>query len=122
MTKEDMDMEEKTNMEEREPVFNAEEACAFILAKFREQGDFVALEGMDLEGMVACAQRAEEAYMRESGVLDGDVYDDDAAFERVRAALTEAFPAHKMYAMRFAEDYLDYSEEYLESVGLIDWE
>ena len=25
-------------------------------------------------------------------------------------------------AMRFAEDYLDYSEAYLEESGLIDWE
>ena len=50
------------------------------------------------------------------------MYDDDEAFERVQAALAAAFPAHRMYAMRFAEDYLDYSEDYLESLGLIEWE
>ena len=106
-------------MEEREAVFDAAaQARAFILAKFQEQGDFLELEGIDLAGMVACAQQAEEAYMRENGVLDGGVYDDDEAFARVQ----EAYPAYKMYLMRFAEDYLDYSEEYLESAGLIEWE
>ena len=60
--------------------------------------------------------------MEKSGVFDGGVYDDDEAFERVQAALMESFPEHKMYAMRFAEDYLDYSEEYLEESGLIDWD
>lgn len=109
-------------MEEREAVFDAAQARAFILAKFQEQEDFLELEGIDLAGMVACAQQAEEAYMRENGVLDGGVYDDDEAFARVQEALLAAYPAYKMYLMRFAEDYLDYSEEYLESAGLIEWE
>lgn len=109
-------------MEANEPVFNAEEARAYILAKFRDQGDFLVLDGVDLDAMVACAQRAEQAYMEKNGVLDGGVYDDDEAFEQVQAALMAAFPEHKMYAMRFAEDYLDYSEDYLENAGLIDWE
>lgn len=109
-------------MEAKEPVFEAEAARAYILAKFREQGDFLMLDGVDLDAMVACAQRAEQAYMERSGALDGGVYDDDEAFEQVQAALMAAFPEHKMYAMRFAEDYLDYSEDYLESIGLIEWE
>lgn len=109
-------------MENQEPVFEAAKARAYIAAKFREQGDFLVLDGVDLDAMVACAQQAEQAYMEASGALDGGVYDDDEAFERVQAALVAAFPEHRMYAMRFAEDYLDYSEDYLESLGLIEWE
>ena len=40
----------------------------------------------------------------------------------VMQKLQEAFPEQKMYAMRFVEDYMEYDEAYLESVGLIDWE
>lgn len=109
-------------MEQNEAVFDAAAARAYILAKFREQGDFLMLDGVDLDAMVARAQQAEQDYMEKSGVFDGGVYDDDEAFERVQAALMESFPEHKMYAMRFAEDYLDYSEEYLEESGLIDWD
>lgn len=109
-------------MEANEPIYSAAEAQAYILARFREQGDFLVLDGVDLNAMVACAQQAEQAYMEKNGVLDGGVYDDDEAFEKVQAALMTAFPEHKMYAMRFAEDYLDYSEAYLENIGLIDWE
>jgi len=27
-----------------------------------------------------------------------------------------------MYCMRFVDDYLDYSEQYLDSIGAIEWE
>lgn len=110
-------------MEVNEPVYDARQACQFILEKFREQGDFLVLDGLDLEAMVECAQQADQAYMESAGALSGEgVYDDDDAFEQIKTALMKAFPEQKMYAMRFAEDYLDYSEDYLESIGLIDWE
>jgi len=109
-------------METKELVFDSAAACAFILEKFREQGDFLAIDGLNLDAMVATAQKAEQAYMEKNDVLDGGVYDDDEAFEAIQSALVVAFPEQKMYAMRFAEDYLDYSEAYLEEAGLIEWE
>ena len=47
-------------MEQNEAVFDAAAARAYILAKFREQGDFLVLDGVDLDAMVARAQQAEQ--------------------------------------------------------------
>ena len=90
------------------------DAKAFIANKFSEQGDFNILPKavMDLD----------EAYMEQAGVNDGEVYDDDQAFEYMMTKLQDAFPEQKMYIMRFVEDYMEYDEAYLESVGLIEWE
>ena len=43
-------------------------------------------------------------------------------YEMLIAALQNKYPNYKMYAMRLAEDYLDFSEEYLVSVDAIEWE
>ena len=105
-----------------EELFDGRAAREFIAEKFQAQGDFSIIDDETFEKMLTRVQALDRAYMEQSGVDDGGVYDDDEAFEQVQAALMEAFPEHKMYAMRFAEDYLDYSEEYLEESGLIDWD
>ena len=51
-------------MENQEPVFEAAEGAAYIAAKFREQGDFLVLDGVDLDAMVACAQQANRRIWR----------------------------------------------------------
>lgn len=109
-------------MEEKEAVYNQAEACAFIENRFREQGDFLQLDNIDLTAMVKTAQAAEQAYLEACEDSEEGVYDDDEAYEKIRGALDVAFPEQKMYLMRFAEDYLDYSEEYMESIGLIEWD
>ena len=108
-------------MEEKQPVYEAEAARAFIENKFREQGDFLQLE-VDLAAMVATAQEAEQAYLEKVEQSDSGEYDDDEAYEQIRTAMDKAFPDLKMYLMRFTDDYLDFSEEYLESIGMIEWE
>ena len=60
--------------------------------------------------------------MAASGADDGAVYDDDAAFDFMDEKMNERYPAQKMYLMRFVEDYMDYCEQYLDSIGAIDWE
>ena len=97
-------------------------AKAFIANKFAEQGDFNILPKDVFERMLDTVMDLDEAFMAENGVNDGAVYDDDQAFEYMMAKLQAAFPEQKMYAMRFVEDYMEYDEAYLESVGLIDWE
>lgn len=109
-------------MEENIAEYNREDAKEYIVAKFLEQGDFTMIEGLDISAMTETAVEAEQKYIEESGASDGGIYDDDEAFERIRDALSMTFPEFKMYCMRFAEDYLDYSEAYLESAGLIEWE
>lgn len=102
--------------------FNMDEARRFIAEKFAAQGDFNILPKDVFEKMLDKVMALDEAFMAESGVNDGAVYDDDQAFEYMMKGLQAAFPEQKMYAMRFVEDYMEYDEAFLESAGLIDWE
>ena len=102
--------------------FNKDEARRIIAEKFAAQGDFNILPKDVFEKMLDKVMALDEAFMAESGVNDGAVYDDDQAFEYMMKGLQAAFPEQKMYAMRFVEDYMEYDEAYLESAGLIDWE
>ena len=36
--------------------------------------------------------------------------------------MQKSFEEQKMYGMRFVEDYMDYSEGYLDSIGAIEWD
>ena len=102
--------------------YSKTEARAYIVNKFSEQRDFNILPKDVFEKMLDKVMELDEAFMAETGVNDGQVYDDDQAFEYMMKGLQEAFPEQKMYAMRFVEDYMEYDEAYLESAGLIDWE
>ena len=102
--------------------YSKAEARAYIANKFSEQGDFNILPKDVFEKMLDKVLELDEAFMAETGVNDGQVYDDDQAFEYMMKGLQEAFPEQKMYAMRFVEDYMEYDEAYLESAGLINWE
>ena len=102
--------------------YSKTDARAYIADKFAQQGDFNILSKDVFEKMLDKVMVLDEAFMTETGVNDGAVYDDDQAFEYMMKRLQEAFPEQKMYAMRFVEDYMEYDEAYLESAGLIDWE
>ena len=102
--------------------YSLADARAFIAKKFEEQGDFNILSKVVFDKMLDKVMELDEAFMAQSGVNEGAVYDDDQAFDYMMKQLQEAFPEQKMYAMRFVEDYMEYDEAYLESVGLIDWE
>ena len=105
-----------------EEEYSLEKARAYILNQFREQGDFLILPPEVLEGMLDRAMELDEAFMESSGVNDGAEYDDDAAFDVLFEGLQKDFPDQKMYCMRFVDDYLEYSERYLDSIGAIEWE
>ena len=102
--------------------YSRTDARAYIADKFAKQGDFSILPKDVFEKMLDTVMDLDEAFMDQAGVNDGAVYDDDKAFEYMMCELQTAFPEQKMYAMRFVEDYMEYDEAYLESVGLIDWE
>lgn len=106
-----------------EQEFSAAERRQSVLDAFMEKGDFPAImDAATLEGLLDAVIALDEGYMAESGADEGAVYDDDAAYEYMHAKMKEQFPDYKAYMMRFVEDYLDYNEAYLESIGLIDWE
>lgn len=105
-----------------EEEYSLEKAREYILNQFREQGDFLILPADVLEAMLTRAMELDEAFMESSGVNDGAEYDDDAAFDALFEGLQKDFPDQKMYCMRFVDDYLEYSERYLDSIGAIEWE
>lgn len=103
--------------------FSAEARRRSVLDAFMEKGDFPAIMPEEqIEELVDRVIALDEAYIEASGVNEGAVYDDDAAFDCLYAKMIEAYPAYKAYIMRFVEDYMAYNEAYLESVGAIEWE
>lgn len=105
-----------------EDLYSLEKAKEYVLSKFIEQGDFMILESDILDSMISKVMDLDEEFMESSGVNDGAPYDDNAAFDYLFENLPKYFPEQKMFCMRFIDDYLDYSEEYLDSIGAIDWE
>lgn len=105
-----------------EQEYSVENAKKFIKQKFMEQGDFLILKEEVFDQMLNRIVELDEAFMEENGVNDGEVYDDDKAFEYLFAEMQNSFEEQKMYCMRFVEDYMDYSEAYLESIGAIEWD
>jgi len=94
----------------------------YILDKFAAEGDFSFLKEGELPRMVDAMLELDEEYMKAARVDEGEVYDDDAAYEHMFAGMQARFAQHKMYAMRLVEDYMDFLEEYLVSIGAIEWE
>ncbi len=95
---------------------------AYILNKFTVEGDFSFLKEGELNQIVDDLIALDGEYMVSSGADQGADYDDDDAYDHIFAGMQQKWPDYKMYAMRLAEDYLDFAEEYLESVGAIEWE
>ncbi|MDD3920395.1 MAG: hypothetical protein PHO41_04390 [Eubacteriales bacterium] len=96
-------------------------AKEFILAKMKERADYSFMPEGKLSEIVEKLIQLDAEYMRVAGVDDGAEYDDDAAYEALFSGIAGAFPEYKMYCMRMTEDYLDCNEEYLESIGAIEW-
>lgn len=96
------------------------EMKAYILNKFANEGDFDFLKEGLMEELVDEMMSVDQAYLAK--LSEEEDYDDDAAYEMLFDALQKKYPNYKMYAMRLAEDYLDFSEEYLVSVDAIEWE
>lgn len=97
-------------------------ARAFIKECFIKQGDFLILKEDAFEAMLTRVMELDNAFMENTGVNDGGVYDDDEAFDYMYDEMQKSFEDQKMYCMRFVEDYMDYSERYLDSIGALEWE
>ena len=105
------------------PEYNAEQAKVCIIEKFTEAGDFLEIvNAAELAKMVESVMALDAAYMHSSGADEGEVYDDDDAYDFMYEKMCEQYTEHKMYMMRFVEDYMEYNEQYLDGVGAIEWE
>ena len=96
------------------------EMKAYILNKFNVEGDFDFLKDGLMEELVDAMMAIDQNYLAKLG--EDDDYDDDDAYDLLYEGMQKKYPELKMYAMRLSEDYLDFAEEYLESVGAIEWE
>ena len=96
------------------------EMKAYILNKFNVEGDFDFLKDGLMEELVDAMMAIDQSYLAKLG--EDDDYDDDDAYDLLYEGMQKKYPDLKMYSMRLSEDYLDFSEEYLESVGAIEWE
>lgn len=96
------------------------EMKAYILNKFNVEGDFDFLKDGLMEELVDAMMAIDQSYLAKLG--EDDDYDDDDAYDLLYEGMQKKYSELKMYAMRLSEDYLDFSEEYLESVGAIEWE
>ena len=110
-------------MEKGAMEYHGPDARAYLMEQFVGKGDFLDIFSQDaLEGLVEEVMALDEAYLHESGADAGALYDDDDAYEYMYKGLCAAHPEHKMYMMRFVEDYMEYNDQYLESAGAIQWE
>ena len=98
---------------------NLEEAKAYVSDKFVKQGEYDFLDEATLNKMLDTLLDMDSAYMDTLGD-DGD-YDEDAVFDAMHERMMKDYPSYKMYMMRFVEDYMDFMDEYLDSIGAIEW-
>lgn len=103
-----------------EEINNPAAVRAYLLEQFHQKGDFSFIN--QLPEMIDAICAADDAFMQQSGVYDGAVYDEDEAFKFLFDHMVQAYPDYKMYLMRFVEDYMEYYEDYLESIDAIEWE
>ena len=101
---------------------NLNELRTYVLNKFNAEGDFSFLKPVELERMVDSMIALDTEFMERTGAFDDAEYDDDAAYEHIFEAMKKLYPGYQMYCMRLSEDYLDFSEEYLDSIGAIEWD
>ncbi|OQA15735.1 MAG: hypothetical protein BWY62_00486 [Firmicutes bacterium ADurb.Bin356] len=99
-----------------------DEKRAYLLERFKTQGDYEFLPEGVLENMLDKLLQLDEEFMKRTGVELGEPYDDDEAGAALFEGMTLAFSQWRMYLMRLVEDYLDYNEDYLESIGAIEWD
>lgn len=99
---------------------NAEEARVGIVDKFNAEGDFDFMKPDELSDLASKLIKIDFEYMDTLG--DDDAYDEDVIYERLYQLAVAAYPQYKTYLMRFVDDYMDFMEEYLVSIGAVDWD
>ena len=109
--------------------YDKDEALAYIVKRINPK-EHQELAGQ-IEALVSQAIDADMAYMHASGVLDEDgnagesYYDDDEAIEFMLDDLTarNALSAEETAQVAaLLDDYMELQQDYLESIGLVDWE
>ena len=109
--------------------YDRPQAAAYILKNLQRTSGSDAL--LPLDQLVEQMIDADEAYMRQAGILDADgnvstkvFYEDDEAYEFILNTVAGKYPGNPAAALWLAsvvDDYMDHQQAYLESKGLMDW-
>ena len=92
-------------------------ALKSVCDKLSEMSCSNAMESTQIRQYAALALDLDLAFMLSSGVLNGEEYDDSAAYEYISKGLSRYDIDES-----FVEDYMEAMESYLESVGGIAWD
>lgn len=99
-----------------------DERKTYLFRCLREESGYKHLNDTQLEQALERCMAADDAFMDQSGVAEGQMYDDDAAHAFICAELTRAVPQSRPWADALVDDYLAYNETYLEDHGEIAWD
>lgn len=109
--------------------YDKDQALAFILPRIDRKGHKTL--AFLIDQLISQAIDADLQFMRETDVLaqDGNAgdgyYDDDEAFEYILDKLAQENGFDDTMAVQVGgliDDYMELQQEYLESIGLVDWE
>ncbi len=98
------------------------DAEASVYEKLRKQEDYAELADAQLFALVKACLKADAQYIDAAKVLEGGVYDDEAAYGMILEALQKEFSEHNALLPGFADDYMEHYEAFLETQGVIDWD
>ena len=92
-------------------------ALKFICDKLAELSCSNTMEAAQIRQFAALALDLDITFMMNSGVLNGEEYDDSAAYEYISKGLSRYDIDES-----FVEDYMEAMESYLENAGGIAWD
>ncbi len=98
------------------------EAEMTVYEKLRAQEDYASLSDEALIALVRACLSADARYIDAAQVLEGGVYDDEAAYGMILETLQKEFPGHKALLPALADDFMEHYEAFLEAQGVIDWD
>lgn len=106
------------------------EQAAKAIARNIDRKQYSEFSG-EFDSLIRQAIELDLAYMRASGVIAGDgmtgsaYYDDDEAFEYILDGIARARGWDEERTLRLGaliDDYMDAQQNYMESIGLLEWD
>lgn len=103
--------------------FDEQAKSAMLLAMEKDGITFEPL----MHALIDLAMQAELDYLRQAGILEGDTfgdgeYDEEDAYDFIVDHVSKAMPEADFYTLTdYIEHYLEYHDQYLQEIGLLEW-
>ncbi len=98
------------------------EAEMTVYEKLRKQEEYASVNDGALLALVRACLKADASYIDAANVIEGGVYDDEAAYSMILKTLQKEHPERKALLPGLVDDYMEHYEAFLEAQGVIDWE